>query len=1130
MNAPLLSLQFDQSGCTDTRIVNLGGVSFNKPSPIYSNVSYKGIRCAYFEPQDDTAGFYIKPSINLKSLFASSGDFTIYFKYKIHRRDMKNFVPILTFRKEYEPESDMLLYIQNKRFFRFDLTEDMAVYSRDVTYTFDGNWHTFCLVRSGDVYKFFVDGLLGSTYTETDTIDCGEQWFIGWHRLYDKLYTFGGGCIDDFNIVEAAVYDSHFIPPTEYFWANDIIDNYTDNSLSNIKKVEPDIRLQVDKNMEHTTHTWNDTQYGWLPRRMRITWYEDDGHFEKTDYDFENDNRDYTVIHITRVDQPLLVQDMDFYRKTLLNGYEHDEVMPLVVFINGIFFRLSKIELIKSHEWYTLKINGRDPKIYGEVKDVSILILPFKVLYEEDMGERLEYPVLYRFNDQGRFDEAVATSIYYLDTDRSPGYRLRTFEQYFPDLKKGAITKYTDSMFMHSIWRYGVLEPKRTMGSNPGDGAYVYFLAWDNGYVQPGDHVILYKNTVMIDPEKYRIVAHDLLYFDDWQEAHLSPTDTITMQIITDGRARKDWLFEDVTESVTVEVEPEFNMQSVFKIPEVYAPDGTRYWRFLLFRGSVCMDEEDRYEVDYDEGTIRFTNIRDYVTIGRKLYFIFVNIKKTGAYGNYHLKPVFLYARPYQYSSTEVRIKIPDLYGLRFNMNNVMIFNNDVFIQPNRYMIIDNEVVFKDLTNQDNIHAGSVTRVIGKDGNGANVTVTSEPSFITFCLLRIVDDMEDPQSLRDKIIRNQLLSGGRYILFDTNIDKHIKLTLDNFVTFDEEGKYISDLWGKVYNLNIIKQLKTESPSERTVRYLTIVYHEDWNKDNWANIVRPDNTYFLKRYVRLYNEFHEMDINFDDFMSDFNTRFSKSLSYGENLSKALDYMVTYNQSVFNPVYEKRATAFRRTYDMDDFTNNLTLDPNDSKYHITMERDKYIGNKYRTFLMFFENGVLADWNKDLRYKLNEADVALPVIPDKKTTMIESLGSRHMKNFLIPMKSRATAKLERNFILFSRITVGQPFSFEFNSRIEVQDKLEHDLPSTIEVIPSLPEKPKNEFHEDVFNDRITVAALVTKDITSIIYVEDVPQGTTVDLSRYTEIYDIYTRIEVGGSVNKDIDSTIEVDGEYD
>jgi hypothetical protein len=131
---------------------------------------------------------------------------------------------------------------------------------------------------------------------------------------------------------------------------------------------------------------------------------------------------------------------------------------------------------------------------------------------------------------------------------------------------------------------------------------------------------------------------------------------------------------------------------------------------------------------------------------------------------------------------------------------------------------------------------------------------------------------------------------------------------------------------------------------------------------------------------------------------------------------------------------------------------------------------------------------------------------------------------------MKSRATAKLERNFILFSRITVGQPFSFEFNSRIEVQDKLEYDLPSTIEVIPSLPEKPKNEFHEDVFNDRITVAALVTKDITSIIYVEDVPQGTTVDLSRYTEIYDIYTRIEVGGNINKDIDSTIEVDGEYD
>ena len=150
MNAPLISLQFDQSGCTDTRIVNLGGVSFNKPSPVVSTISYKGIRCAYYEPQDDSAGLYVKDPLagQIQNVFTSGSDFTIYFKYKIHARDMKSFVPVLTYREAREPESNMLLYIQNKRFFRFDINNDLSVYSRDVTYTFDGIWHTFCLVIS----------------------------------------------------------------------------------------------------------------------------------------------------------------------------------------------------------------------------------------------------------------------------------------------------------------------------------------------------------------------------------------------------------------------------------------------------------------------------------------------------------------------------------------------------------------------------------------------------------------------------------------------------------------------------------------------------------------------------------------------------------------------------------------------------------------------------------------------------------------------------------------------------------------------------------------------------------------------------------------------------------------------
>lgn len=181
------------------------------------------------------------------------------------------------------------------------------------------------------------------------------------------------------------------------------------------------------------------------------------------------------------------------------------------------------------------------------------------------------------------------------------------------------------------------------------------------------------------------------------------------------------------------------------------------------------------------------------------------------------------------------------------------------------------------------------------------------------------------------------------------------------------------------------------------------------------------------------------------------------------------------------------------------------------------------------MFFENGLLAEWNKDIRYNMNEVDVSVPLLP-APTDKIESLGSRHMKNFLIPMKKKASTLLQRNWFMFSRITVGIPFTFDLDSTIEIIAPIDVDIPSTIEVLPSLPAKPKNEFNEDILDCTITPAVISKLDITSLIFVEDVPEGTVVNLSKYTEIYDIYSRVEIGGTIDFDFNCTVEVDGSYD
>ena len=76
-NKVLLNLQFDENGCTDTRVVNLGGVTFNEPSPLVR----KSLRCATYNVFDKSAGLYID-DIGIRNAI-NGQEFTIYFKYYI---------------------------------------------------------------------------------------------------------------------------------------------------------------------------------------------------------------------------------------------------------------------------------------------------------------------------------------------------------------------------------------------------------------------------------------------------------------------------------------------------------------------------------------------------------------------------------------------------------------------------------------------------------------------------------------------------------------------------------------------------------------------------------------------------------------------------------------------------------------------------------------------------------------------------------------------------------------------------------------------------------------------------------------------------------------------------------------
>ena len=72
MSKYLLNLHFDKTGCNNTDIINMGGVSFEDTSSIIH-----GSTCAYFKGYDTSAGLILKYTSKIKSHINGKNDFTL---------------------------------------------------------------------------------------------------------------------------------------------------------------------------------------------------------------------------------------------------------------------------------------------------------------------------------------------------------------------------------------------------------------------------------------------------------------------------------------------------------------------------------------------------------------------------------------------------------------------------------------------------------------------------------------------------------------------------------------------------------------------------------------------------------------------------------------------------------------------------------------------------------------------------------------------------------------------------------------------------------------------------------------------------------------------------------------------
>ena len=245
----LLNLHFDKTGCTNSSVKNLGGVSFTDTSSIIEAAG-----TAYFKPFNDNAGLWLENVGRLKDHFNSNQNFTIYLKYRIKKEnlDKNTKVPILSYKKNTKNSFNNFIYIEEAGYFTFQISPEEKYSSAIVDYTFNDKWHYLTITREDNVLRIFVDGCLTTINDIQGSMIFGDELFIGYKRsTRNDIFTFNGGYLDDISIIDECIYYDTFIPPTLYITTEDTIENYFRNNHSNVLgQLEPETQDLIDHKME----------------------------------------------------------------------------------------------------------------------------------------------------------------------------------------------------------------------------------------------------------------------------------------------------------------------------------------------------------------------------------------------------------------------------------------------------------------------------------------------------------------------------------------------------------------------------------------------------------------------------------------------------------------------------------------------------------------------------------------------------------------------------------------------------------------------------------------------------------------------------------------------------------------
>ena len=196
-------------------------------------------------------------------------------------------------------------------------------------------------------------------------------------------------------------------------------------------------------------------------------------------------------------------------------------------------------------------------------------------------------------------------------------------------------------------------------------------------YTLTKNNFLLFSNTTFIDPERYDLLANDHLQMISAYDKADCANSVYNMIIFSENKAvaNKYTQFTFDIYDITATVDG----QTVFNLPRKSLVQD-----FMIFRGSVIMDQGDRYIWDVKGQKIILTNPADGILKGQGIQAVYFHNKDT-----VYDKDTIVLRKFYIDITTSGYVDLPTAIfnNIAFDYSNLMLYINTAYLEQSRYKI-----------------------------------------------------------------------------------------------------------------------------------------------------------------------------------------------------------------------------------------------------------------------------------------------------------------------------------------------------------------------------------------------------------------------------------------------------------